>query len=138
LREGYQDDVYLDSRLKPTVGIGHLVLPEDNLRVGQWITDAQVSAFFEHDGASAMRAAVQQMDDAGLTSQAFLPYLASVCFQLGNAWTTKFPNTWKMICAGQYGAAAAALHGTAWNSQTPVRVADFQGALNRLPAKAKS
>lgn len=136
LREGCRNVVYEDSLGKPTVGIGHLVRPEDGLVVGMKVSDAQVSAFFAHDGAGAMTAAVQQAKQANITSQEFLPYLASVCFQLGNAWTAKFPNTWAMIVRGQYGMAAAALHGTAWNSQTPVRVKDFQDALNRLPAKS--
>ena len=46
LREGRRNDVYLDTLNKPTVGIGHLVVPGDNLEVGDVITDAQVSAFF--------------------------------------------------------------------------------------------
>ena len=36
--EGIKREVYLDSLGKPTVGIGHLVRPEDNLKVGQVIS----------------------------------------------------------------------------------------------------
>jgi len=57
LREGRETTVYLDSLGKPTVGIGHLVLPEDNLKVGDTITDEQVDALFKKDGAAAMAAA---------------------------------------------------------------------------------
>jgi lysozyme len=135
LREGKRNTVYLDSLGKPTVGIGHLVLPEDNLRVGDQIDDARVDAFFQKDGAAALAAARTEAAQAGITSSAFIPYLASVNFQLGTKWTATFPNTWKMIVNGQYTAAANALNGTEWADQTPVRVKDFQDALRALPAK---
>ena len=135
LREGRRNDVYLDSLNKPTVGIGHLVVAGDKLKVGDVITDAQVSAFFEKDGAAAMSAARSQAIEAGISAAGFLPYLASVNFQLGTAWTGTFPNTWKMIVNGRYADAAKALDGTAWAKQTPVRVKDFQDALRKLPPK---
>jgi GH24 family phage-related lysozyme (muramidase) len=46
-REGVRLVVYLDSLRKPTVGIGHLVIPADKLNVGDKITSQQVSAFFK-------------------------------------------------------------------------------------------
>ncbi len=136
LREGVRNKVYLDSLGKPTVGIGHLVVPGDGLAVGDTISDAQVSAFFARDGAGALAAAREQAAQAGITSSAFIPYLASVNFQLGLNWTATFPNTWKMIVNGQYEAAAEALEDTEWAEQTPVRVQDFQTALRALPPKA--
>lgn len=138
LREGCRNVVYKDIRGFPTVGIGHLVRPEDGLKVGDKITDAQVDALFMKDSQGAWDHAVAQAKQAGITSQNFLPYLASVCFQLGGAWTAKFPNTWGMICQGRYAQASAALLGTAWHTQTPSRVTDFQGALLRLPPKARA
>ena len=135
LREGCRNDVYLDTLNKPTVGIGHLVVAGDKLKVGDVITDAQVSAFFQKDGAAAMSAARSQAVEAGISDTDFLPYLASVNFQLGTGWTGTFPNTWKMIVDGRYEDAAKALDGTIWAEQTPVRVKDFQDALRKLPPK---
>jgi GH24 family phage-related lysozyme (muramidase) len=136
LREGKENTVYRDTLGKPTVGIGHLVVPGDNLKVGDRITDAQVTAFFQKDGAAALAAARSQAAEAGITDPAFIPYLASVNFQLGTRWTATFPNTWKMIVDGKYDDAADALDGTIWAKQTPVRVKDFQDALRKLPAKS--
>ena len=136
LREGVKYKVYYDSRGKPTGGIGHLLLPSDGLVVGQAIPDATVKRWFQHDGATAMDYAVTQAKQAGITSQAFLPYLASVCYQLGGGWTKVFPSPWAIIVAGQYKPAATALVTTAWCRETPVRVADFQQALRALPPKA--
>jgi GH24 family phage-related lysozyme (muramidase) len=136
LREGCVDYVYPDSRGLPTVGIGHLVVPSDNLSLGDQISQQQVDDFFHADAARALDAAWAQAGEAGITSAAFMPGLASVNFQLGTDWTQKFPNTWAMIVDGRYADAAHALDGTLWQKQTPVRVADFQHALLTLPSKA--
>ena len=134
-REGRRNDVYRDSLEKLTVGIGHLVVASDHLNFGDRITDEQVTSFFEKDSAPALRAARSQALEAGITDSAFIPYLASVNFQLGVGWTGTFPHTWKMIVDGKYEDAAKALDGTLWAEQTPVRVKDFQDALRRLPPK---
>lgn len=135
LREGRRTTVYADSLGKPTVGIGHLVKPADRLSLGAKITDAQVDEFFRVDIESALSTANALARSAGITDSSFVPYLTSVCYQMGNAWTGKFPNTWAMVCRGEYERAALALNGTPWAAQTPVRVADFQAALRRLPPK---
>lgn len=136
LREGCENAVYNDSLNKLTVGIGHLVLPSDNLKLGDIISDARVSALFAQDGAAALAAGRAQAAAAGITSSAFIPYIASVNFQLGTYWTGKFPETWGMIVKGDYQQAANALNGTLWQTQTPSRVTDFQNALRALPPKA--
>ncbi len=129
LREGVRNCVYRDSLGKPTVGVGHLVKPEDNLQVGDCISDAQVDAFLQQDAQWAWDAAQQQAEAAGVSDGCFIVALGSVNYQLGSGWRSKFPNTWNMIKNGQYCEAAAALEGTLWNRQTPVRVDDFQAAL---------
>jgi lysozyme len=134
-REGRRNDVYKDSLGKLTVGIGHLVVASDNLKFRDRINDEQVTSLFKKDSAPAMHAARSQALEAGITDAAFIPYLASVNFQLGVRWTATFPHTWKMIVDGKYEEAATALDGTLWAEQTPVRVKDFQNALRSLPAK---
>lgn len=47
--EGYKTTVYRDIYGNPTVGLGHLVRPSDNLSVGDTITDQQVLQFFYDD-----------------------------------------------------------------------------------------
>jgi GH24 family phage-related lysozyme (muramidase) len=135
LREGDRTTVYADSRGLPSVGIGHLVVAADNLRLGDTISVDRVNTLFAADSSAALDAAWTQAGQAGISSTAFIPYLASVNFQLGTGWTGKFPNTWKMIVDGSYTEAADALNGTLWQHQTPVRTQDFQTALRALPAK---
>lgn len=131
--EGRRNEVYRDSLGYPTVGIGHLVRPEDNLQVGQRITDAEVDAFFRRDAAPALRAAAEQAAEAGIEDPEFIRRLAAVNFQLGAAkWPSAFPKTWGLIRAGDYEAAARELYNSRWAKQTPHRVAAFRDALLRL------
>ena len=69
-------------------------------------------------------------------SNAFIPALAAVNFQLGTNWRQQFPGTWAEIARGNYATAADMLNGTLWQRQTPLRVQDFQNALRALPARS--
>lgn len=137
-REGYSNKVYLDSQGIPTVGIGHRVVPDDHLNVGDEISDDRVMELWRQDSAAAFNAAINQAREAGICDPCFIAALGGVSFQLGAQWTTKFPAIWALIVAGQYQEAADALSATAWASQTPTRVRDFQAALRALPPKPPS
>jgi hypothetical protein len=136
LRVGVLNTVCADSRGLPTVGIEHLVTISYHLQVGDTIDDQTVDDLFAIDSAGALDAASDQAAEAGITSTAFIPTLASVNFQLGTDWRSKFSQTRQMIDDGHYADAAHALTGTLWKNQTPVRVADFQNALLALPPKS--
>jgi GH24 family phage-related lysozyme (muramidase) len=136
-REGVRTKVYLDSRGKPTVGIGHLVTPADKLKVGDEITDQQVSEFFKKDSAEALSAAKSQASKAGISDSNFIVYLASVNFQLGTDWYKDHKKTWAFIMEGKYEEAAEEAAKSSWAKQTPVRVKDFQQALRALAKKKK-
>jgi GH24 family phage-related lysozyme (muramidase) len=134
--EGRRNDVYPDSLKIPTVGIGHKVVPSDNLRVGDTISDDRVNQLFAQDGSKALNAAKAQAAQAGIFDPEFIAHLASVNFQLGTNWTSQFGTTWGKIVAGDYAGAADGLNKTLWARQTPVRVRQFQSALLALPPKA--
>ncbi|MCI0680959.1 MAG: hypothetical protein L0Y71_02545 [Gemmataceae bacterium] len=134
-REGVRTKVYKDSEGKLTVGIGHLVTSADKLKLGDEITDAQVSEFFKKDSAKALSAAKSQASQAGISDSNFIVYLASVNFQLGTGWNKIHKKTWGLIMEGKYEEAAAEAAKSKWAKQTPVRVKDFQKALRALPPK---
>ena len=137
-REGHRTDVYNDPKKdnKPTVGIGHLVQPADKLKLGDTVDEKRISEFFKKDSAKAQAAARSQAAKAGIKDPQFVVYLASVNFQLGSGWYKKFRKTWELIMAGKYSEAAKEVQRSRWNSQTPIRVKDFQSALTGLPDKA--
>jgi lysozyme len=138
LREGVMHVVYLDSLGYPTGGVGHKILPADNLKRGDHIDEARVLAWLEHDMGAALAAAKRQATQAGITQQHFIAVLTSVNFELGVMWTVKFPHTWRMIVDGDYDDARDALDASLWKHQAPVRVKDFQDALDGLPDKPGS
>ena len=135
--EGEKDYVYLDTLHHPTVGIGHKVLPEDHLKLGDTVTPAQVDAFFSKDGGAALKAAHAQAQQAGITDPDFTPALASINFQLGGQWNgpKHFKQTWADMLAGDYTAAADEAARSRWYLQAPNRVAMFQDGLRRLASK---
>lgn len=133
--EGYRRDVYLDSRGIPTVGIGHKVLPADNLKVGDYVDDSRIQQLFAGDGLKALNAAKSQAAEAGISDPDFVTRLGSVNFQLGTGWTDPFKQTWTKVTAGDYSGAAENLGRSLWAQQTPARVKAFQDALLALPPK---
>ena len=131
LREGWKTQVYLDTLQKPTAGMGHLLTAVENAQysVGDTVPDDVLNAWTTADLQSAYNAALHQAGQLNIDDQDFVNALASVCFQMGTAWNTKFPNTWKLMMAGEWEQAAQAVQQSLWYKQTPVRVQDFQAAL---------
>lgn len=134
LREGWRTKVYLDSRGLPTVGLGHLLTASQNeqYKVGDSVPEATLNTWATQDAKKAYDAATSQAATLGVSSQSFTIALASVNFQLGTAWNTKFKKTWAYMVAGEWEKAALECQDSAWYSQTPVRVQDFQAALRAL------
>ena len=130
--EGDEDEIYLDSRGIPTVGIGHKLPESYRSRVGEKITAAQKDAFWRADADRALKAAKAQMREANITDQNFLLPFASVNFQSGEYWYTKHKKTWALMKARRYAAAAREAQDSHWYEQTPKRVRAFQAALLRL------
>lgn len=131
-REGYRNTVYRDSLGKPTVGVGHLVLPEDNLRVGDTISDERVRELLESDAQKAYKAAVEQANELGINDSDFVIALGSVNYQLGTGWRNEFSRTWAHMENGNYDQAIANIENSLWSRQTPVRTADFTNAIRNI------
>lgn len=130
-KEGERLTVYKDSLGFPTVGIGHLVLPKDNLKVGDRITQAQSRAFFEKDIKIALDAAKEQAAELAKYTEDFIVALTHVNFQNGTYWRTIHPKTWAALKRGDAQDAIRELKSSKWNRQTPVRVNDFVSAIQR-------
>ena len=127
--EGIRTTVYKDSLGFLTVGIGHKVVPADNLKLGDTISSARVNAFFNKDIAGAFKAAVSQSKDLGKYNVDMIARLTSVNFQLGTGWRYKFANTWAYLQNGQVQQAINNLVKSAWYKQTPNRVIAFINTL---------
>ena len=108
--EGVRYTVYRDVAGYPTVGVGHLVRPADNLRVGDRISDEQVLAFLEDDLKIAERGVRILVGDLPLHQHEFDALLDLVYnVGLGNVSDRESPRLNAAIEAGDYEAIAAEL-----------------------------
>ena len=108
--EGVRHVVYRDVAGYPTVGVGHLIRPADNLRVGDRISDAQVMQFLEADLEEAEFGVQQLVGDLELYQHEFDALLDLVYnVGLGNVSPSESPRLNAAIDAGDYEAIAAEL-----------------------------
>ncbi|OWV33006.1 hypothetical protein B5C34_05705 [Pacificimonas flava] len=80
--EGAVKEVYRDITGLPTVGVGHLVRPEDGLRVGDRIDDSQVMQFLTDDLKIAEEAVRRVVGDLHLDQYEF-DALVDLAFNVG-------------------------------------------------------
>ena len=141
LREGYREEVYLDTLGKATCGTGHLLSPEENAQyaVGDTIDTAVLDRWLEEDSEKAWNAAAQQLQDLNIEKPEFIVALGSVNFQLGTQWMNKFPSAYKALQNKDYDEAIRQVSTgsgkdgqSKWKEQTPVRVEDFVKAIKTL------
>jgi len=133
-REGRRNKVYLDSLKKPTVGIGHLVKPEDKLKLGDIISDIQIDIFFNKDSDKALNTSYKQWKEINILTPEWLAALISVNFQLGD-FSVKFKNSYKLLVRHEFDKVIQNLQNSLWAKQTPLRVADFIEAIEVLKAR---
>ena len=91
-REGYRDEVYLDTLGKPTCGVGHLLTEQEcrQYDVGERVPQHVIDRWLEQDTEVAWQAALMQSQDLGIDSFEFTVALGSVNFQLGTRWMNSF------------------------------------------------
>lgn len=108
--EGMRLTVYRDVAGYPTVGIGHLVLPEDGLRVGDRITREQAMAFLRSDLKKAEESVVKVVGDLKLYQHEF-DALVDLAYNVGEGTLSpeKSPALNRAIAAADYDAIAAEL-----------------------------
>lgn len=140
-REGNVPTSYLDSEGKLTGGIGHLLTAAERKQYpeGTPIPQEVRDQWFIEDSKEARDATTRQLKQAGISDPRATAVFESVNFQLGSAWTKKFPRTWKLIKQGKFKQAANEVQTNAsgtgpslWKQQTPKRVNDFVDLLNSL------
>lgn len=126
---GDVEKVYLDSRGKPTVGVGHLLVGDEinQYKVGDVVPQEVREAWFAEDFTKALEAAKEQnqvLTDAGHKP---IPqdYLTSLNFQLGTSWYKDFKKAWTAFKLGDYKTAKTEMKDSAWYSQTKNRAEDF-------------
>jgi GH24 family phage-related lysozyme (muramidase) len=108
--EGARLTVYRDVAGNPTVGVGHLVTPADNLQVGDRISEDQVLDFLEKDLGTAQQAVRHLVGELPLYQNEY-DALVDLAFNVGegNLSPERSPELNAAIAARDYDAIAAEL-----------------------------
>ena len=108
--EGVRYTVYRDVAGYPTVGVGHLIRPEDGLNVGDTVSKDQVLDFLEQDLKTAEAAVVRLAGDLPLYQYEF-DALVDLVYNVGegNVSPVKSPRLNEAIATGDYFAMAEEL-----------------------------
>jgi GH24 family phage-related lysozyme (muramidase) len=108
--EGVRYTVYRDVAGYPTVGVGHLIEPGDNLRVGDRVNEEQVLQFLENDLAEAEQGVRLLVRDLPLHQHEFDALLDLVYnVGIGNVAASESPRLNTAIANRDYDAIAAEL-----------------------------
>ncbi|BDI61447.1 lysozyme [Qipengyuania nanhaisediminis] len=111
--EGVRYDVYKDVAGYPTVGVGHLVLPRDNLRLGDTISHERAIRLLENDLKKAEDGVRRLVGNLPINQHEF-DALADLVFNVGEGTVSaaKSPRLNAAIAAGDYEKIADQLHYT--------------------------
>lgn len=119
--EGYRGAVYRDTLGLLTVGIGHLVLPSDNLAYGQYVDKKRIMDMFEHDLLHAeigCRAIVKDFDTLCDDVQGVL---VNMCFNLGAQGLKEFKKFLAAVGNRDFPKAAEEMKNSVWYTQVGAR-----------------
>ena len=116
--EGFELEVYKDSTGKLTVGRGHLVLPEDNLKLGDKISKSQAELFYNKDISDAKEVARNFVpsifDDLSPTRQ---NVLTNMSYNLGGNKLNEFKKFKGALQTGDYDLASKEMLDSKWSNQ---------------------
>ncbi len=111
--EGVRYTVYRDVAGYPTVGVGHLIEPDDDLRVGDRVSEDQVLEFLDADLAEAEQGVRRLVGDLPLHQHEFDALLDLVYnVGAGNVSQSESPRLNAAIADGDYDAIASELNYT--------------------------
>ena len=116
--EGWDNNVYMDSLGKPTIGVGHLIRAGENFTGG--LTNEEVIALFykDFDKHAEGTAKTPGFAEANASAQAAMIDLG---FNMGTGILTKYKSLKNKIGGGDYASAASQLRGWKWATQVGPR-----------------
>ncbi len=138
--EDYKTKVYDDGLGNLTVGLGHKLVKGELAKYleGAEVPESELQNFARKDIERAYKAAKNQAGEMNVDSEDFIADLVSVNFQLGDSWEGKFPKAYGALKEGRYDDAIKEINNnskgkaSAWLTQTPGRVKNFENGINRL------
>ena len=129
--EGYKDHVYLDTRNKRTVGVGHLCV-EDHWEDHKKYSEEMLMKVLKDDLKNAIRGAEELCSDCPVLEDQAKEIIVEMVFQLGKTGVSKFRNMWKALKVPDYPTAAKEMLDSRWAKQTPNRAKEMSDHMGSL------
>ena len=129
--EGYKNTVYLDTRNKRTVGVGHLCV-EDFWEDGKEYEESFLMDILQKDLQGAIDGAEDLCKDLKISDDAKILVIEMI-FQLGKKGVSKFRNMWKALQEDppSYSVAATEMLDSRWAKQTPNRAKEMSDHMRK-------
>lgn len=122
--EGCSNEIYLDSVMEPTCGIGHLITKDDieyGCIVGTKVSDERVNELFENDIQACLDDCNKRYSDFETFPEDAQITIASLLFQLGSPRYGGFVNHIAAVKSRDWAEAAAQLRDSLLYRQTQAR-----------------
>ena len=129
--EGKINKVYLDHLGNATFGVGHLVLPTDDLQEGVEYDDTKIMEFFERDFRQATNDAESFIKSKNIDPRAF-GCVINMAFQLGLPRLLKFKNFQYHLNKCDYESASSEMLDSLWAKQTPNRANELADIMRNI------
>jgi lysozyme len=129
--EGYKDHVYLDTRNKRTVGVGHLCV-EDHWEDHKKYPEEMLMNILKDDLKNAIQGAGELCSDCPDLRDQAKELIVEMVFQLGKTGVSKFRNMWKALKVPDYPTAAKEMLDSRWAKQTPNRAKEMSDHMGSL------
>ena len=129
--EGYKNHVYLYTRNKRTVGVGHLCV-EDFWEDGKEYEESFLMDILQKDLQGAIDGAEDLCKDLKISDDAKILVIEMI-FQLGKTGVSKFRNMWKALQEDppSYSVAATEMLDSRWANQTPNRAKEMSDHMRK-------
>ena len=132
--EGMVRSVYNDHLGNPTIGVGHLITPEDNFKRGEIYGEEQLKDIFRKDLKRSIEGANRILKDCSHVSNRAREIIVEMVFQLGEAGTKKFKKAIAALQANpcQYKECAKQMLDSRWAKQTPNRAQELSKLMGSI------
>ena len=129
--EGKINKIYLDHLGNATFGVGHLVLPTDDLQEGVEYDDAKIMELFERDFNQALQDARTFIKEENIDPVAF-GCVINMAYQLGLPRLLKFKNFQYHLNKCEYESASSEMLDSRWAKQTPNRANELAETMRSI------
>jgi lysozyme len=122
--EGVKYEIYLDHLGYPTVGIGHLIKPDDpeyGKPIGTKVTDKRVTELFVADAESAIKDCKKLFANFDTMPEDIQHILVNMMFNLGYTRLSKFKNFKAALDVRNWKKASIEGRDSLWYKQVPNR-----------------